>query len=392
MVITFYVRSEGAVSWLKIDFKIKGSDGRWLRIHRAVNVNPKKLKKFKNFLRRYFQSLEGKLTRERFKEEFRKAYQNFTGEPLPEKSKGKKDFPPLLKDTVSSPKSFEHFARLYLDYVKAVKAPKTYKTRLEEIVKLLEVFKGKELEEITQEDLLKYQMLRKSQGVSNRTVNKEIACLRAMLNWAIDMGYIKGHRIKKFPMLPETKRLHAFLTEEELQKLLKALEHNRLLKLRVLFNVLTGLRPKEIACLEWQDVDFENKVLYVRSKPENPIKDYQERIIPLCEEALKVLKEAKKLSKGRYVFSRNDKPVFSIRKQLERACEKAGLRKVFPYMLRHSFAVLCLKSGVNIYDLKNLMGHSEIETTERYLHTTGLYLKQSVEKLGQFVNGSLRLA
>ena len=372
MVITFYVRRSGEKRWLKIDFRIKGNDGQYLRINRSVKI--KNQKKFKAFLKKWFKPLEGSLDLRKFREEFKKAYQKFTGEPLPEKSKGKKELPSLLKSTASSPNSFEHFARLYLDYVKAVKAPKTYQTRLEEMVKLIEVFKGKELEEITQEDLLKYQVLRKSQGVSNRTVNKEIACLRAILNWAIDMGYIKGHRIKKFPMLPETKRLHAFLTEEELHKLLKALEHNRLLKLRVFFNVLTGLRPKEIACLEWQDVDFENRVVYVRSKPENPIKDYQERIIPLCEEALKVLKEAKKLSKGRYVFSKNDKPVFSIRKQLERACEKAGLRKVFPYMLRHSFAVLCLKSGVNIYDLKNLMGHSEIETTERYLHTTGLYL------------------
>ena len=392
MVITFYIRTEGNKSWLKIDFKLKGLDGKPLRIHRSINLKPKDLKKFKVFLRKHFQSLEGKLTQEEFKEEFSKAYQKFTGEPLLHRSKGETPLPTPLKKVSSVPHLFEDFARLYLDYVKAVKAPKTYRVRIEEIKKLLEFFKGKVFSEITQEDLLRYQVLRKSQGVSNRTVNKEIACLRAMLNWAIDMGYIKGHSIKKFPMLPETKRLHAFLTEEELQKLLKALKHNPLLKLRILFNALTGLRPKEIAYLEWQDVDFENKVIYVRSKPENPIKDYQERIIPLCEEALKVLKEAKKLSKGRYVFSRSDKPVFSIRKQLERACQKAGLRKIFPYMLRHSFAVFCLKSGVNIYDLKNLMGHSEIETTERYLHTTGLYLKESIGKLGKFINGSLNLS
>ncbi|NPA40576.1 MAG: site-specific integrase, partial [Thermodesulfobacteria bacterium] len=135
-----------------------------------------------------------------------------------------------------------------------------------------------------------------------------------------------------------------------------------------------------------QDIDLKNKILYVRSKPENKVKDHEERAIPLCEQAIQVLKEASKFSKGRFVFSRNGKPTISIRKQLERACRKAGLKKVFPYMLRHTFAVLCLKSGIDIYDLKEMLGHSDIKTTERYLHTTGIHLKQSIEKLNQTIS------
>jgi len=198
------------------------------------------------------------------------------------------------------------------------------------------------------------------------------------------MGIIEGHNVKKFPMLPEGKRLHAYLTEEEVNRLFEVLKaQNPILAYRLLFNVLTGLRPKEIACLEWTDVDFANRILFVRAKPENQIKDREERAIPLCETALKILESIKTLNpNSRYVFSRNGKPVLNVKKQLERARLKAGLdKKVFPYMLRHTFAVLSLKAGINIYDLKTLMGHSDIETTARYLHTCGAYLAESIRRL-----------
>jgi len=240
------------------------------------------------------------------------------------------------------------------------------------------------LHELSTAHLIEYQAQRKAEGVSNRTVNIEIGLIRKALNWAIDMGIIERHKVKKFPMLPESKRLHAYLTEEEVNRLFEVLKvQNPLLAYRMLFNILTGLRPKEIAFLEWSDIDLTNRVLFVRSKPENQIKDREERAIPLCDSALKILEEVKALNPtGKYVFSRNGKPVISVKKQLERACIKAGLnKKVFPYMLRHTFAVMCLKAGINIYDLKTLMGHSDIETTARYLHTCNMWVKEAIKRL-----------
>ena len=347
MVITFYLRKEGQKEWLKIDLKIRGKNKQKLRIQRAVEIPKTKLEEFKQFLKDKLKPLEHKLTQEELKELFAKLYQEFTGKPLPQRRKAQ---PKELKIEAdgSNPQNIKTLASLYLDYVKATKQPKTFQTRFEELSKLIEFFGNIKATKLTQKHILQYQLWRKNQNVSNRTVNKEIACLRALLNWAIDNELIKKHNIKKFPMLPETKKLHNFLTEEEFKTLLNALSHNPLLKLRVLFSVLTGLRPKEVAYLEWQDIDLKNKILYVRSKPENKVKDHEERAIPLCEQAIQVLKEANKLSKGRFVFSKNGKPTISIRKQLERACRKVGLKKVFPYMLRHTFAVLCLKSGMGV--------------------------------------------
>lgn len=50
-------------------------------------------------------------------------------------------------------------------------------------------------------------------------------------------------------------------------------------------------------------------------------------------------------------------------------------------MLRHTFAVLSLKAGINIYDLKKLIGHASIVTTERYLHTNPEFLAKEIKKL-----------
>ncbi len=246
---------------------------------------------------------------------------------------------------------------------------------------------SKLLDELTYADLLNYQVQRKEEGVSNRTVNMEIGFIRRALNWAKEVGLISNYNIKKFPMLSEEKRVFYFLTRTELSSLLQVLKHHPILQCRVLLTVLTGLRPKEVANLEWTDIDFENKLLFVRKKPYSFVKDREERVIPLCEEAMKILIALKTINpSSRFIFGKNGKPVYEISPQLRRARKKAKLEKpVYPYMLRHTFAVISLRAGVDIYALKELMGHSCITTTERYLHTDPEHIRVFVERLAKFL-------
>jgi len=70
----------------------------------------------------------------------------------------------------------------------------------------------------------------------------------------------------------------------------------------VLFGVLTGMRPAELAYLTWNDVDLHTKTVKIQGKEGFKPKTSQERIIPLCSTALEILKELYQKRKSRWVF------------------------------------------------------------------------------------------
>ncbi|MBI5741326.1 MAG: tyrosine-type recombinase/integrase [Nitrospirae bacterium] len=109
-------------------------------------------------------------------------------------------------------------------------------------------------------------------------------------------------------------------------------------------------------------------------------KTNEERTIPLCDEALDILKGLFNNRKSKWVFSNTEIPVRSIQKSLKTASEKAGLTKhVTPNMIRHTFATHALWAGADIKSVMDIMGHKNIETTNRYLHSIPETLKRTVQ-------------
>ncbi|MEM2045864.1 MAG: site-specific integrase [Candidatus Bathyarchaeia archaeon] len=360
-----------------------------LRVHRGIPVSNKDVQRFKEGLRVFIEKNLDRITcvedLKRFVGEF---CLKFTGEGLPERETKKEEnlFKGYERGTLG------WLLGVYMEETKYKVSSATLEINKYCAKRVLSKLGAKSLEDLTYIDLLNYQMQRKEEGISNRTINMEIGLIRKALNWALDVGLILGHNIKKFPMLPEHKKVFYFLTPSELKALLQALNHHPVLKARVLLTVLTGLRPKEVANLEWKDIDFENGLLFVRKKPGSQVKDREERVIPLGKEIIEILKELKALNpSSNFVFGKNGRPVYEISPQLRRASKRAGLeKKVSPYMLRHTFAVNALRAGIDIYSLKELMGHSSITTTERYLHADPNHLKTSIEKLNSYLLAKLK--
>ena len=101
---------------------------------------------------------------------------------------------------------------------------------------------------------------------------------------------------------------------------------------------------------------------------------FARRNIPLTDTAKAVLKRRARAAKGPYVFpSRYDfsKPLTSVKKAHAEALEEAEIKHPFRiYDLRHTFGSRSAMAGVDLPTLKELMGHSEISTTMRYIHPT----------------------
>lgn len=236
-------------------------------------------------------------------------------------------------------------------------------------------FKDIELKKAKQKTSIKP---KKPRYYSNRAVNIYIGIVRKIRNFAISKKYIKDVRIK-YPHLPEPNKLNAFVSPEEFEKLIASISYDLVAK-RIRLGRLTGMRPAELSYLTWNDVNFNLETVKVQEKGDWKPKTNEERTIPLCGEALEILIDLFKNKKGRWVFSTGDTPVLSIQRALKTASKKAGLNKhVTPNMIRHTFATHALWAGADIKSVMDIMGHKNIETTNRYLHSIPETLRRTVQ-------------
>jgi len=284
-------------------------------------------------------------------------------------------------DPQLSPLPFEYLAIEYLTHCKATKHKRTYEMHAMDYRKHLQPFFGlMTTEDITNDLLLQFQAKQKIKKYANRTVNIHMALIRKILNFSNDKGYCN---IKlKYPMLPEGERHHAFLNPEEKQKFLSAFKDSIAYK-RVVFGLMTGMRPAELTYLSWPDIDMNLKIAKITSKKGLwEIKTKEERIIPLNQVALEILRELYSHKKGTWVFSTGRKPVKSIRRAIDTARQKAGIKKkITPNMLRHTFASDLIVSGADIRTVQELLGHRHVQTTMRYLHPFSEQLRKAVDTL-----------
>jgi integrase/recombinase XerD len=178
----------------------------------------------------------------------------------------------------------------------------------------------------------------------------------------------------------DAKRLPEVLTEEQVSKLLDALESP---KYRVFFTTLyaTGLRLREASHLETGDIDAARGVIHVRQGKGN-----RERLVMLSPRLLVILRAYWKQERPQkpYLFpTKAGKPLDPdfARRVLHKAAKAAGLKKVTPHVLRHSFATHLLDSGAELRVIQVLLGHDSIRTTTRYARVSTALLAKTKSPL-----------
>jgi site-specific recombinase XerD len=178
----------------------------------------------------------------------------------------------------------------------------------------------------------------------------------------------------------DPKRLPKVLTEEQVSKLLEALESP---KYRVFFTTLyaTGLRLREASYLETRDIDAARGVIHVRKGKGN-----RERLVMLSPRLLAILRAYWKQERPErpYLFpTKAGKPLDAdfARRVLHKAAKAAGLTKVTPHVLRHSFATHLLDSGAELRVIQVLLGHDSIKTTTRYARVSTALLAKTKSPL-----------
>lgn len=176
------------------------------------------------------------------------------------------------------------------------------------------------------------------------------------------------NRVIALPKLKREKKIPNILNQKELKKIFAA---TKLFRHRVLLMLIysAGLRSSEIINLKISDIDFVRKTIYIRQS-----KYKKDRIVPLSKYISHELKKYLKIYKpNEWLFNGiNSNCPYSktgITWVLNDAVKRAKIqKKVSLHVIRHSYATHLLEEGVNIVTLKELLGHSDIETTMIYLH------------------------
>ena len=212
-----------------------------------------------------------------------------------------------------------------------------------------------------------YVLYMRSIGNSDRTIRTKIKFIRTFLNWS-------GHEESiKYPIIKIVRDTKVIYTQEEIEALIKAPTRKTYTEIRnhtmICFLLGTGVRLRTLVNVRIEDLDFKNNVINLRIT-----KTKKQYYIPLSSDLKAILKKYLSLYEHEdsdYLF------VNQYAEQLSRSTVKEAIRlynlkrgvtKTSIHLFRHTFAVNYLRKGGNLYTLKNLLGHYDISTTEKYLH------------------------
>jgi len=246
---------------------------------------------------------------------------------------------------------------------------------------------GKPLRDIKPIHLERIKKTMTEAGRSAQTIRHVLAALRQVFNFAKRHGLYAGDNPVSLVKKPaaDARRLR-FLTHDEAERLLAALaERESNVHDMTLLALHCGLRAGEIFSLTWGDVDMERGVLILRDT-----KSGKTRAAYMTEAVAAMLAGIKRRGQNDLVFlSANGGRIVQISETFNRVVAALGFnngvtdprQKVVFHTLRHTFASWLVEQGIDLYSVKELMGHGTLAMTERYSHLSPDKLRRAIKTL-----------
>ena len=269
----------------------------------------------------------------------------------------------------------------YLEYLELEKglAQNTIMAYERDIGALLDYFGGN-IENITRQNVNSYIYYLKENKYTATSIARKIASIRGFFRWACANGYFKSNPTEFLEQQKLPKKLPKVLTVEEINKILA---DDLTTVQRVIMELLygCGLRVSELAGLNTGDIDIRAKYLRCFGKGS------KERLVPLNKNAIKALNNfypereylinKYNLDTKKVLLHESGKPF--TRQDIYNFIHAQGLKlhkSISPHTLRHSFATHLLENGADLRVVQELLGHSDVATTQLYTHISKKRLKE----------------
>ncbi len=235
--------------------------------------------------------------------------------------------------------------------------------------------------EVTTEDVKAYQASLTEKEPKPSSIVLKLSAIKFLFHEVLEHEIIT----KKIKYPKSQKKIPDALTKEEVQKLFSVVENPKH-KLLLEFMYGSGLRVGECVRFKIDDLNTDNNTAKVRGGKGN-----KDRMIILSKNFVSKLKEylENRKNKSEYLFTSKsaDKPmtVRMAQKVIDYAADKAGFKKrVYCHILRSSFATHLLESNVDIRYIQELLGHSDLSTTQRYTKVNMEQLRKIKSPLDNF--------
>lgn len=252
-----------------------------------------------------------------------------------------------------------------------------------------------QLARIRPDDIAAFLEKKRGEDVSARTVNLYRATLHRIFRLAVRPWLlIPSNPVGATETLREEPREPRLLSNEEYVRLKRACSDHPMLLLFVTLAWETGARSGEVLQLEWDDIDFERKLITFANDPERKrhTKGRRSRTIPISADAANALKAHAaeyrfSVPQSRFVFKhlrsdRNARPgdrIESLYRAFKEAAQVVGFTTLRPHDLRHAFVTRKLADGVPAQLVMRYVGHADLATTLRYTHLVSEHLRSVVE-------------
>jgi integrase/recombinase XerC len=295
----------------------------------------------------------------------------------------------------------------FLDYIAIEKrySPRTVKEYRDDL-RLWCEFLGWDLEEfdpskLDAEDVKDWMIQMLDAGQSPRSVKRRLSAVKSLYRFLLGVGLVKVNITrsvivpktdKPLPMFFREAEMEAYKRQNEVPALDEGMDRAEWLELMRDYLVVemlyqTGMRRAELAALENKDVDVRGRQIRVFGKRR------KERIVPMGEQLAEQIEQY--LQVKREILGDSEAfGIFLVRKKKNgewvalgaaalynivraRMGEVTTLKKHSPHVLRHTFATTMLNNGADIRTIQTLLGHSSLEATQVYTHTTFEQVKKA---------------
>ena len=230
--------------------------------------------------------------------------------------------------------------------------------------------------DLKQTDIRSYMASRHRQGLSSTSLQRELSAIRSFFNFLLKNQLTDNNPGQYIKAPKKTRKLPKTLDVDQIKSLLEA-GTNSTIEIRdlAMFELFysSGIRLSELAQLNLTDIDLTDKTLMVRSG-----KGGKSRMLPIGSKAVAAIntwlehriKSITSTETALFISTRGTRlGQRSIELRLKQWCKKKGIAEnIHPHMLRHSFATHLLESSQDLRAVQELLGHSNISTTQIYTH------------------------
>lgn len=261
----------------------------------------------------------------------------------------------------------------------------TYHSCLRRLERFVGSYLNKTLIEVGVDDLRDFFRWERKRGLSQRTINKELAAVRSFYEFLQRDGWRRDNPAELIEFGRYAAELPQALSVEDIDAIFSSIDTSDYegLLLRVVLEMLyaTGARISELLQIDIKDVDFDRGLVLIRSA-----KRERDRMVPFGSSARRWLESY--LNKRGICY--RSEPLFtdsggkrvSAAWVRQRCCELGKMRGVrfHPHILRHSFATHLIERGAGVRVAQKLLGHSSIDTTQTYTHITTSRLREVYDR------------